>query len=391
MQALSMLPSQLFHTTPQQRLDRARRQLFDEGIRPTGLIGEAVIQSWLRCVGARRDPREHVELEPVTRSRVHSTLNRNRLLLEAAESGLAELKLSLAGTGCRALLIDASGVVIHSSQPAGDTREKILPSLDRVGVNVAEGVIGTSAPGIVTRTGRACTVLGGEHFFEAVNLLYCAAAPIRDATGGLAGVLDLSIESRPFGFDAESLVMQYATAIENRLLLARAVDQLVVHFHTNPTLLETPFEGLAGITGEGRVAWLNEVARRYFGSDTEDAEMLFGVTLSQLGHLLRRSESTLVRLPSGIAVWMRAALYARDGAPALVGVCGVQPVQHAEPDAPPPSPVSATVSEANPRLDELNRDYIDRTLAACGGNVSSAARTLGVSRGLIYRHLRGQR
>ena len=31
------------------------------------------------------------------------------------------------------------------------------------------------------------------------------------------------------------------------------------------------------------------------------------------------------------------------------------------------------------------------TLAACGGNVSSTARTLGVSRGLIYRHLRGQR
>lgn len=391
MQVLSTLPSQLFHATPQQRLDRARRQLFDEGIRPTGLVGEAVIQSWLRCVGARRDPREHVEFEPVTRSRVHSTLNRNRLLLEAAESGLAELKLSLAGTGCRALLIDATGVVVRSSQPAGETCEKVLPTLDRVGVNVAEGVIGTSAPGIVTKTGRACTVLGGEHFFETAHLLYCAAAPIRDVAGGLAGVLDLSIESRPFGFDAESLVMQYATAIENRLLLARAEDQLVVHFHTNPTLLETPFEALAGITGEGRVAWLNEVARRYFGSATEDAEMLFGVTLSQLGNLLRRSESTLMRLPSGIAVWMRAALHARDGASVLVAACGAQSAQPAEPEAPLPDPVPAVVPKASPRLDALNREHIDHILAACGGNVSSAARKLGVSRGLIYRHLRGRR
>lgn len=391
MQALSTLPSQLFHATPQQRLERARQQLFDEGIRPTGLVGEAVIQSWLRCVGARRDPREHVEFEPVTRSRVHSTLNRNRLLLEAAESGLAELKLSLAGTGCRALLIDATGVVVHTGQPTGETCEKVLPTLDRVGVNVAEGVIGTSAPGIVTKTGRACTVLGREHFFETAQHLYCAAAPIRDVTGALAGVLDLSIESRPFGFDAESLVAQYAMAIENQLLLARAEDQLVLHFHTNPTLLQTPFEALAGITGEGRVAWLNEVARRYFGSSAGDAEVLFGVTLLQLGSLLRRSESTLMRLPNGIAVWMRAALHARDGASALVAASVAQSAQPAEPEAPPSAPTPTPVPEANPRLNAHSREYIDRTLAACGGNVSSAARTLGVSRGLIYRHLRGQR
>lgn len=127
-------------------------------------------------------------------------------------------------------------------------------------------------------------------------------------------MLDLSIESRPFGFDAESLVVQYATVIENRLLLARTENQLVVYFHTNPTLLDTPFEALAGITGEGRVAWLNEVATRCFGNVAGDVESLFGVTLSQLGILLRRSESSLMRLPSGIAVRARATLHARDGA-----------------------------------------------------------------------------
>jgi len=45
----------------------------------------------------------------------------------------------------------------------------------------------------------------------------------------------------------------------------------------------------------------------------------------------------------------------------------------------------------NPRLHGFNRAYIDCALAACGGNVSSTARTLGVSRGLIDRHLRGRR
>ncbi len=382
--------SQLFFTTPQQRLALARQQFFDDGVRPTGLISESVIQSWMRCVGAQRNPRERVEFQPVTRSRVHSTLGRNRQLLEAAEAGLAELKITLAGTGCRALLIDATGVVVHANQPISGAREKILPTLDRVGVNVAEGLIGTSAPGIVIKTGRSCTVLGSEHFYETVQLLYCAAAPIRDVSGGLAGVLNLSIESRTFGFDAESLVVQYATVIENRLLLAAANDQLVVHFHANATLLGTPFEALAGITEEGQVAWLNEAAKRCFEGVVGDVESLFGITLSYLTTLLRCTESILTCLPSGIAVWVRVTLHARDGS--LASVARVAPtVQPAPPESPSPVPVPVPVPEANPRLDALNREYIDRTLAACGGNVSSAARTLGVSRGLIHRHLRGKR
>ena len=40
-------------------------------------------------------------------------------------------------------------------------------------------------------------------------------------------------------------------------------------------------------------------------------------------------------------------------------------------------------------LRESNRGLIERTLQDCGGNVSKAARELGVSRGVIYRRLRG--
>jgi transcriptional regulator of acetoin/glycerol metabolism len=40
------------------------------------------------------------------------------------------------------------------------------------------------------------------------------------------------------------------------------------------------------------------------------------------------------------------------------------------------------------RLRESDLDLIRTTLQACGGNVSEAAKRLGVSRGLIYRRLR---
>ena len=39
-------------------------------------------------------------------------------------------------------------------------------------------------------------------------------------------------------------------------------------------------------------------------------------------------------------------------------------------------------------LRDTDRQLVAQTLRACGGNVSKAARTLGVSRGLVYRHLR---
>jgi transcriptional regulator of acetoin/glycerol metabolism len=39
-------------------------------------------------------------------------------------------------------------------------------------------------------------------------------------------------------------------------------------------------------------------------------------------------------------------------------------------------------------LRDSERQTVVRVLAECQGNVSKAARSLGVSRGLVYRHLR---
>ena len=71
------MPAQPFFSTPQQRLALARQRYFEEGTRPSGLVSEGVIQSWSRCVQARRDPGEHIAFNPVTPSRVHSALARS--------------------------------------------------------------------------------------------------------------------------------------------------------------------------------------------------------------------------------------------------------------------------------------------------------------------------
>ena len=375
------LPSQPFFSTPQQRLALARQRYFEEGTRPSGLVSEGVIQSWSRCVQAHRDPSEQIAFNPVTPSRVHSVLARSQLMLRAAADELAQLEHTLAGTACTAILTDARGIVVHATQSAADHGELLLPLARRIGVDIGEDHIGTGAPGVTIRTAQPCLVLGGEHFFGNLQGLYCAAAPIRDVQGQLAGVLDITCEARPFGFDAAAVVGVYATTIENQLLRAQSTEHLVVQLQTAPALLDTPMEGLAGIDSSGRIAWVNNVAARLLGVSQGTtglhADELFGLAAHHLAALTREPASSAHRLPSGLNVWLMARMQARDGMS--------QPVFQL-PLAPAATPVAAPTASAT--LRESDRDLIARTVTACEGNVSKAARQLGVSRGLIYRHLK---
>ncbi|MEO7010725.1 MAG: GAF domain-containing protein, partial [Caldimonas sp.] len=308
-----MAPPQPFFTTPEQRLALARERYFEEGIRPSGLVSEAVIQSWSRCLQARRRPGEAISFEPVTESRSRSVLARSRTLLASAEAELRQLETTLAGTACTVLLTDPHGIVVHAARPHACHGEVLMPLAARVGVNLAEAAIGTNAPGLTARSGLPSVVLGAEHFFGCVQVMRCAAAPIRDIHGQVAGVLDVSSESRPFGFDAAAVVALFATAIENRLLRAQSAEHIVVHLQTSPSLLNTPMEGLVGVAPDGRIAWANGVAARLLGIAAPaaglDVEAAFGLGVAQLAARTRRREPGPHRLPSGLNVWMLARMH----------------------------------------------------------------------------------
>lgn len=404
-------PRQLFSSTPAQRVALARQQFFEEGVRPSGLVGEAVIQSWLRCTRAHSDRQRVVPFDAVTPSRLHATLARNRELLEVARQELASMESALAGTDCRVILTDGEGVVVHVTQQPAGAHQPGLRKTARVGVNISERIVGTTAPGIVATTGQACTVDGAEHYFDVLSQMQCAAAPIRDVAGRLAGVLDITMEARRFGFDAASMVALYATTIENRLLQAQSRDHLILRFQASPTLLGTPMEALAGVAPDGTVAWLNGAGARLIGRLPEDAcerdvESMLGHDLASLLRLGRREAAQPLRLASGLGVWVQARLKAADGADfrhavAMPGepetVLSIEPAASMEPAladgrAEPAMPDSMQAETPHGEtLREHSRKLIEETLAAQGGNVSQAARQLGVSRGTLYRRLRGWR
>lgn len=395
----------LFFSTQADRIALARQRYFEEGELPSGIVSEAVFQSWARCLRQKQDPRAQLEFQPVSASRAQLALQKNRLLRDAWLADAGELDAVLGATNCSAMLTDPSGVLIGATC-SGRVHEKITPVAHRIGVNFAEEAVGTTAPGIVARTGKQACVQGAEHYFESVNFMHCAAAPIRDVHGNLAGVLDMSSEGIAFNFDATSVVGLYASSIENRLLISQSSEHLIVRFQISPVLLDTPMAGLMGVDMQGRIVWKNAAASRLLGGppdgDLTGASKLDEVLQSSFSELasVRGTRHSLLRLPNGLQVHVRCELQARDGHQQLFAIG--KPVQEMPlgdigPDVSPlvvnvqaDNAALPGVDEAEPTsLRDADVDLIARTLRECGGNVSATARKLRVSRGLIYRRIQG--
>ncbi|WP_066269940.1 helix-turn-helix domain-containing protein [Hydrogenophaga palleronii] len=412
---MPQLPSNPFFTSRSDRVELARQRYFEEGQMPSGVISDAVFQSWARCQRLHTDPHGKVEFQPVTASRAHLALQKNRPLHEAWLAELPRLEATLKSTSCAAMLTDATGVLIGSTC-AGRSHEQLMPIATRIGVNLSEEAVGTTAPGVVARSGQPVCVMGSEHYFDSVKAMQCAAAPIRDMHGRMVGVLDISSEAMAFAFDAAAVVGIFAGAIENRLLIAQSADHLVIRIQVSESMLDSPNTGLLGVDTHGMLAWHNGVASRLVGlpasTDVHEqhrADVVLGLGLSELLDLTL-SDPAPVRLPNGLLVWARVDLQARDGHRDLVAASprtiianhdlltedvpsravpstadGAESIVAAEESSEDTERMSERTVDAS--LRESDRDLIFRALDECNGNVSKAARKLKVSRGLIYRRM----
>jgi transcriptional regulator of acetoin/glycerol metabolism len=403
-----LLNSSLFQPRPA-RIELARQRFFEEGQSPTGVVGEAIFESWARCLRLHGNPNEQATFEPVTASRTQLALLKNRQLRQAWMDELPRLESILSTTSCAAMLTDGTGVLIGSSC-VGRSHEELMPIATRLGVNLSEDAVGTTAPGVAARTGKSVCVMAGEHFFDSVKAMHCAAAPIRDIRGQLAGVFDLSSEQIPFAFDAAAIAGLFAGAIENRLLVAQSTEHLVIRFQVAAELLDSAMVGLIGIDTSGRLAWENGVARSLLGGASNQEPRTSPATQESLGigweqlAALPTAGAAPLALPNGLHVWARAEMLAPDGRRGLVAhgprstgdqapaiAIGVDTESARDPDEAAEPAAAAPPVPAQKRLRESDLELIRSTLHDCGGNVSEAAQRLGVSRGLIYRRLRASR
>lgn len=116
------------------------------------------------------------------------------------------------------VLTDATGCLLWRS---GSTQ--ILRSADSIafaeGADWSENGIGTNAISLALETGKLTHATAGEHYVRAHHGWTCTASPVRNATGEILGVLDVSHPLRYSSAETASLV-RCGTRLAEALLAA---------------------------------------------------------------------------------------------------------------------------------------------------------------------------
>lgn len=245
-------------------------QAFIQGEKPHW-IRRSILQSWARSREHHIDP-THFCYTPVAPSELAAILSHNSELIAVAHSVMENL-LAYNPDG-HINLTDAQGVVLSFCGS----------DLTPVGSVLREEILGTNCTARCLREQRLVYVLSGENWKIALRKRnrQCAAAPIRDASGQMTGVLTLT--ATPDNFNAHTLgtVQAAAEAIGQQLTLRRLLAE-------QQSILENLNEGVVVCDREGRIKTLNRYARQIFaGLDAGNAS---------IDQLLQPQSGSLLTLP----------------------------------------------------------------------------------------------
>lgn len=353
------------------QIDQARRAVMLEGRSATDALVDHwferswIERSWQRCLAAGQRPQDPVAFNVIPAQAVRRTEEANHQLLEAARPVLDRLGRAIANSRYFAILTDAQGIVIDVNGPI-DRHDRRAALITRVGVDLSERAVGTTAIGAVLAELHPVWLHRGEHFFNDTSIYSCAGAPLFGPDGRCVGMLDLTgIEAteRP---ELKHLAAQSARSIENALALAQPHD-LVLRLNWPGRPLGGETDGLLCLDQDGWVRASNSAAR----------EML-----SQLAAAGPLHGSELFAMPWEM-LFDAARHHAPMEAPLWSGLV-LQVLAQA-----PGEPVQPPGASAQPRLPlkDLETELIRKAVREAKGNVMQAAKALGISRATVYRKL----
>lgn len=188
----------------------------------------------------------------------------NRMLLDCAEPALQHLTDRLGHHGNDSLLILVNAQATVLAIEGGGSKWRELRDLQQ-GACWSEAQRGTNALGTALVEGRPTMIGYGEHFLDRLSIFSCAAVPVRDPQGRIEGVLDLTrLGPTLQAQDSLLLLDMTASQIESRLFLATFGQQYVVAFHPRQQYLDTAWQGLLALDGDGRILAANERACEFF-------------------------------------------------------------------------------------------------------------------------------
>jgi len=367
--------------TPIARLDgilRARQILLAERVPDAaGLLQPCIARSWQRCLGMGQQPHQAVNFDLLPRTAMSRTRDANRQLAQAARGVLNDLGRALADTRYFAILTNADGVVIDTNGPI-DRSDRRADLITRVGVDLSERRVGTTAIGTVLGELQPVWLHRGEHFFDDTGVYSCAGAPLFGPTGQCVGMLDLTGVDVPERPELLHLAVQSARGIENALALGQGHD-LLLRLNWPGHALGGDTDALVGLDADGVVTTSNRAARAMVPSlaalassatSRPHVSALFALPFEMLFDAALREPAPIdIPLWSGLRLQALALASGQAVAPAIS-----------------PAPVTRSLATQR-RLRDIETDLIRKAVQETGGNVAQAAVRLGVSRATVYRKL----
>lgn len=351
------------------RIAQARQLAMKDGTPMAGgLVEPWIAQSWQRCLSQGLRPQQAVHFEAVSTGTMRQAAEGNRTLVQAARPILKQLGHALADTRYFVILTNHDGVVIDTDGPI-DRSDSRAALITRVGVDLSEKSVGTTAIGAALRELHPVWLHRGEHFFNDTSAYSCAGAPLFGPDGHCVGMLDLTGVEAAERPELRHLATHAARRIENALLLQRP-HRLLLRLNWPGLPLGDDADGLITLDAEGCVCAANRAARQLLPMlNTQGMELhgrdLFAMPWDMLFDKARQGQVLEVPLWSGLRLQARPELAGR---------------------------AAGSTRASNPTLPlrDVETSLIRQAVEEARGNVALAARNLGISRATVYRKL-GQR
>jgi transcriptional regulator of acetoin/glycerol metabolism len=288
----------------------------------------AIAASWVRSVTQYGlDPEQARTPERLEPRRLEEARERLARLRLAAEPTLDRLFRTVGDSGCCVLVADTDGVPLERRSMACDDDDFYRAGLWS-GAVWHEAQQGTNGIGTALAEGRVFTVHRDQHFFTRNVGLSCTAAPLYDHEGLLVGVLDVSSCRNDLDDSAVSLLAVAVAEAARRIEIAQFLQAYrQARIVLGPDADQQP-SALLAVDRDDLVVGATRAARRLYGISSD-------------------------RISSGL----------------------------------PASMIFNAAEDGAENFTAAERGVIQRALARANGNVSLAARGLGVSRATLHRKL----
>ncbi len=280
--------------------------------RSAALVTDPAIinRSWQRCRQAGLLPEHSREGPHFSGAQLRAAADRRGALLAQARPIIQYMYGQIKDSGCVLLLSDEQGFLLDALGDAEFCSRAAQVALTP-GACWTEEARGTNAVGTVLAEAQPIVINGSEHFLRSNSFLSCAAAPLTEPGGRLAGVIDISCDSRRYHPHTFGLVRAAARMIEDRMFEMSFLNHLKLRFQHPAAGPGGPMEGAIALAEDGLVIGANQTGFALLGLGYADignrrfAE-IFHMNLNELLELDRHAQGRPValRLPRGQAFYV---------------------------------------------------------------------------------------